>query len=94
VLARSASNRRDLSIVFPPAGGLYRLAYAFPGPFELRSWENAGPDGTFGNRFDDPAIHLPTVERFQVFYCATQRHVTFAETLASEQPVQMTFEMD
>lgn len=73
----------DLSIVSPPVTGLYRLAYAFPGPFELRSWENADPDGTFGNRFDDPALHLPTDERFQVFYCATQRHVTFAETLAS-----------
>lgn len=77
---------KDLSSVPPPVDGLFRLAYAFPGPFELRSWENAGPDGTFGNRFDDPALHLPPEDRFQALYCATKRHVTFAETLAALRP--------
>ena len=46
-----------------------------PGPFEPRSWAYAHPDGTFGNRFDDPVIHLPEAQRFQVLYCATKRHV-------------------
>lgn len=77
---------RDPSIVSSPDAGIYRLARAVPGPFESRPWQFAHADGTFGNRFDDPAIHLPQNLRFQVLYCATKRHVIFGETLASLLP--------
>ena len=71
------------TVVSSPTEGIYRLARADPGPFEPRAWGFARPDGTFGNRFDDPAVHLPPEQRFQVLYCATQRHATFGETLSS-----------
>jgi hypothetical protein len=77
---------REPSIVSPPDAGVYRLARAVPGPFESRPWQFAHADGTFGNRFDDPAIHLPPEQKFQVLYCATKRHVVFGETLASLLP--------
>lgn len=42
------------------------------------------PDGTFGNRFDDPSAEedRPVEERFRIIYCATQRAATFRETVA------------
>lgn len=62
------------------------MARAVPGPFEPPSWGYVGEDGTFGNRFDDPRMHLPEVDRFRVIYCATERQVAFAETLARMRP--------
>lgn len=53
-------------------------------PFSPPDWEWAAPDGTFGNRFDDPSAEdgRPAEERFRIIYCATQRAATFGETLA------------
>jgi len=53
-------------------------------PFEPTPWEYALPDGTFGNRFDDPSArrNVPEWERFRAVYCATQRAACFGETLA------------
>jgi hypothetical protein len=43
-----------------------------------------GPDGTLGNRFDDPGglFDIPGEDRFRVIYCATQREAAFAEVLS------------
>ncbi len=42
------------------------------------------PDGTFGNRFDDPrkAQGLAQRERFRTIYCATERAGAYGETTA------------
>lgn len=64
-----------------PVGGMYRIGRAPDEPFAFPDWERAEPDGTFGNRFDDPGgIHgIPSTHRFRVIYCATQREAAFAE---------------
>jgi hypothetical protein len=36
-----------------PPSTLWRIGRA-PDPWALAPWEAAAPDGTFGNRFDDP----------------------------------------
>jgi hypothetical protein len=36
-----------------PAAAIYRLGKK-PNPWAAPDWALAGPDGTFGNRFDDP----------------------------------------
>lgn len=72
----------------PPPGGMYRLARGPADPFTPPDWDRADEDGTFGNRFDDPAADegkLPA-ERFRVIYCATQRVATFGETIARFRP--------
>jgi len=76
----------DISIAFPPASGIYRVAHSTPGPFAAPLWRYASSDGTFGNRFDDPRSHLPEEERFRVLYCATERRAAFAETLTRVRP--------
>ncbi len=58
-----------------PAGTIYRLGRA-PDPWTARDWALAGPDGTFGNRFDDPT------GVFRVIYASSQRLGCFVETLA------------
>jgi len=57
-------------------------------PFAPPSWDLAGEDGTFGNRFDDPsAAHgRPASERFRVVYCASTRAAAFGETVARFRP--------
>ncbi len=54
---------------------IYRLARK-PDPWEPPSWASAGPDGTFGNRFDDPDA------TYRVLYASSQRLGCFLETLA------------
>lgn len=58
-----------------PEGPLYRVARS-PQPWAWPSWAYAGPDGTFGNRFDDP------YGSYRVLYASSTRLGAFVETLA------------
>lgn len=61
----------------PPV--VYRLGRR-PDPWAWPDWRYAGPDGTFGNRFDDPQ------GIYRVLYASTQRLATFRECLAPFRP--------
>jgi len=54
---------------------IYRLSRK-PDPWAAPDWAAAGPDGTFGNRFDDPK------KTYRVLYASSQRLGCFLETLA------------
>jgi len=54
---------------------IYRLGRK-PDPWSVPDWASAGPDGTFGNRFDDPE------GTYRVLYASSQRLGCFLETLA------------
>jgi hypothetical protein len=56
-------------------GLIYRLGRK-PDPWSAPDWASAGPDGTFGNRFDDPE------GMYRVLYASSQRLGCFLETLA------------
>ena len=58
-----------------PTAPLFRLGRK-PDPWTPPDWSRAQPDGTFGNRFDDPQGN------YRVLYAATQRVSCFVETLA------------
>jgi RES domain-containing protein len=62
-----------------PDGPLYRLARD-PDPWLWPDWSYAGPDGTFGNRYDDPEAS------FRVLYGSSHRSGAFLETLARFRP--------
>src|SRR5437016_4371100 len=62
-----------------PAGPIYRLG-RYPDPWAPPDWSNAQPDGTFGNRFDDPTAY------YRVLYASSQRLSCFLETLARFRP--------
>ncbi len=47
-----------------------------PDPWQPPDWAFAGPDGTFGNRFDDPR------GAYRVLYASSQRLGCYLETLA------------
>src|ERR1051325_5043371 len=51
-----------------------------PDPWQYPDWSKANPDGTFGNRFDDPE------GRFRVLYACSARLGCFLETLARFRP--------
>lgn len=51
-----------------------------PDAWEYPDWAWANPDGTFGNRFDDPN------GQYRVLYASTQRLGCFLETLARFRP--------
>jgi hypothetical protein len=51
-----------------------------PDPWVWPDWAYADPDGTFGNRFDDP------LGIYRVLYASTQRLATFVECLAYFRP--------
>lgn len=53
---------------------IYRLGRK-PDPWSVPDWASAGPDGTFGNRFDDPE------GMYRVLYASSQRLGCFLETL-------------
>jgi hypothetical protein len=57
------------------SGVIYRLGRK-PDPWAVPDWASAGPDGTFGNRFDDPDA------TYRVLYASSQRLGCFLETLA------------
>jgi hypothetical protein len=62
-----------------PDGPLYRLGRQ-PDPWAWPDWSYAGPDGTFGNRYDDPEAS------YRVLYASSQRVGAFVETLARFRP--------
>jgi hypothetical protein len=49
-----------------PGGPLYRLG-RHPDPWAWPDWSYAAPDGTFGNRYDDPDAS------YRVLYACSQR---------------------
>jgi hypothetical protein len=58
---------------------VYRLGRE-PDPWEWPDWSYASPDGTFGNRFDDPE------GQYRVLYASAERVTTFRECLARFRP--------
>lgn len=69
---------RPLAVVH---GGVtvYRVARR-PDAWRWPDWAHAGPDGTFGNRWDDPE------GTYRVLYACSQRVGAFVETLARFRP--------
>jgi hypothetical protein len=51
-----------------------------PDPWQPPDWSRANPDGTFGNRFDDPGGN------YRVLYAASQELSLYIETLARFRP--------
>ncbi|MDQ6793469.1 MAG: RES domain-containing protein [Chloroflexota bacterium] len=62
-----------------PSGAIFRLGRG-PDQWEWPPWAYARPDGTFGNRWDDPE------GLYRVMYACSQRLGTFIETLARFRP--------
>lgn len=58
-----------------PKGSVFRLARA-PDPWKWPDWNRAGPDGTFGHRWDDPA------GTYRVLYASSTRIGALIETLS------------
>ena len=54
---------------------VYRLGRV-PDAWEWPDWSYVNPDGTFGNRYDDPEA------QYRVLYASTEREATFRESLA------------
>ena len=65
--------------VVRPDGPLHRIGRV-PDAWALAPWTYAGPDNTFGNRYDDPE------GEYRVLYAAAQRRGAFLETLARFRP--------
>jgi hypothetical protein len=63
---------------------IHRVGRA-PNPFAWPEWAFAGPDGTFGNRFDDPQA------TYRVLYSAGERVGAYVETLARFRPDPVVF---
>jgi hypothetical protein len=71
-----------------PGGPLFRVGRS-PDVWAFAPWTYAGPDGTFGNRYDDPA------GEYRVLYAAGQRRGAFLETLSRFRiDLQLVAEMD
>jgi RES domain len=71
-----------------PDGPLYRLGRD-PDPWVWPDWSYAAPDGTFGNRYDDPH------GSYRVLYASSQRLGAFLETLARFRPdLEVLAELD
>jgi hypothetical protein len=71
-----------------PDRPLYRLGRR-PDPWAWPDWSYAGPDGTFGNRYDDPSAS------YRVLYASSQRMGAFLETLARFRPdLEVLAELD
>jgi hypothetical protein len=62
-----------------PPDAVFRIARK-PDPWQPPDWSRANPDGTFGNRFDDPEGY------YRVLYAASQKLSCFLETLARYRP--------
>lgn len=71
----------------PPRAPVFRVGRT-PDPFAVPSWAFAHPDGTFGNRFDDPGGHhgVAPAGRFRILYLATESAGACGETLAGYRP--------
>jgi hypothetical protein len=71
-----------------PDGPLFRLG-RYPDPWAWPDWSYAAPDGTFGNRYDDPEAS------YRVLYASSQRVGAFLETLARFRPdLEVLAELD
>ncbi len=71
-----------------PDGPLYRLG-RYPDPWAWPDWSYAAPDGTFGNRYDDPQAS------YRVLYASSERVGAFLETLARFRPdLEVLAELD
>ena len=68
----------DFSVVAPESP-TYRVA-RLPDPWAWPDWNRAGPDGAFGNRWDDPQ------GTYRVLYASSTRFGAFVETLARFRP--------
>lgn len=75
--------RLALDEVTAPVGAIFRVGW-HSDPLGPLPWGKALPDGTFGNRFDDPsaAEGRPETERFRCLYLGTTAEAAFGETLA------------
>ena len=62
-----------------PPRVIYRVGRK-PDAWEAPDWSRASPDGTFGNRFDDPE------SLYRVLYASSQKVSCFVETLARFRP--------
>lgn len=62
-----------------PPNEIFRIGRR-PDPWQPPDWSRANADGTFGNRFDDPAGY------YRVLYAASQEVSCFVETLARFRP--------
>ena len=62
-----------------PEKPLYRVARP-PDAWAWPDWSYAGPEGTVGNRYDDPEVS------YRVLYASSQRIGAFVETLARFRP--------
>lgn len=75
----------DQLLVCTPNSPVFRIG-RLPSPWQPPDWSYAKEDGTFGNRFDDPA------GRYRVLYVASQRLACFVETLARFRPDIVLFD--
>jgi hypothetical protein len=66
-----------------PSGEIFRIGRK-PNPWQPPDWSRSNPDGTFGNRFDDPEGY------YRVLYASSQKVSCFIETLARFRP-DLTF---
>ena len=62
-----------------PTGPVFRLARG-PNPWTWPDWSQVGPDGTFGNRWDDPA------GTYRVLYASSTLFGALIETLSPFRP--------
>ena len=66
---------KDIPLSVESQGTIFRVGRR-PNPWQPPDWSLAGPDGTFGNRFDDPD------GTYRVLYASSQRLGCYLETLA------------
>ena len=78
-MADSAEAEPPALHAIAPDGPLYRIARP-PNPWAWPDWANAGSDGAFGNRWDDPE------GVYRVLYASSSRLGTFMEVLARFRP--------
>ena len=62
-----------------PPQPIYRIGRQ-PDAWQAPDWSRASPDGTFGNRFDDPESY------YRVLYASSQEVSCFIETLSRFRP--------
>ena len=68
----------DVNPVYP-AEAVYRVGRQ-PDPWAWPDWSQASPDGTFGNRWDDP------LAIYRVLYASSQALGALVETLSRFRP--------
>lgn len=79
--------QKDLPLIGPPVGGVFRVERVASVPFAAVAWRFAS-GGRFGGRFDDPRgpDDAEETNRFRMIYAATNPAAAFAETLAPFRP--------